>query len=101
MSHSALSDELSYMTTRNLELEEFYKANVGLQQDFEVLKCQNECLLTLLGEKTEELEACMLDLQDVKGLYRDQLDDLIGKQLDADAAKNTNLVQEKDAEVQE
>jgi len=38
------------------------------------LEAQNDMVLSLLGEKSEELDAALQDLQDVKDLYRSQLD---------------------------
>ena len=37
-------------------------------------KSQNEMLLVMLGEKSEELEATIQDIKEVKELYRNQLD---------------------------
>lgn len=34
-------------------------------------------LLVLLGEKEEEVEAMMGDIQDIKGMYKDQMEELL------------------------
>ncbi len=77
MAHSALVEELTYVSGRNAELEEFYNKHQALANEFKDIQKQNELLLSMLGEKSEELEACVQDLQDVKSLYRNQLDELL------------------------
>jgi hypothetical protein len=38
-----------------------------------------ELLLVLLGEKEEELEGVLGDLQDVKGMYKAQMEEMLNK----------------------
>ena len=40
------------------------------------LQKNNEALLQMYGEKAEETEELKLDIQDVKEMYRQQIDDL-------------------------
>jgi hypothetical protein len=48
-----------------------------LLEEARVSRGRIDVLLVLLGEKEEELEAMIGDLKDVKGLYKDQIEDLL------------------------
>lgn len=48
-----------------------------LLEEARVSRSRIDVLLVLLGEKEEELEAMIGDLKDVKGLYKDQIEDLL------------------------
>lgn len=65
-----LSDKLD--KTRE-QLKEF----PSLQENYTKLNVQYNALLQLCGEKTEEVEELRLDLQDVKEMYKLQIEDLI------------------------
>ncbi len=77
----ALMDEVAYLGDKTASLEEALRATgVGSGGDsieggmsINELRQQNELLLTLLGEKEEELEAAISDIKDIKGLYQDQI----------------------------
>lgn len=47
---------------------------------FEELREQYDAILQMYGEKVEELQELQLDLQDVKDMYRAQIDDLLVQQ---------------------
>lgn len=47
---------------------------------FNQLQEQYDAILQMYGEKVEELEEIQLDLQDVKDMYRSQIDDLLLQQ---------------------
>lgn len=47
---------------------------------FTELQEQYESILQMYGEKVEETEELQLDLQDVKDMYRAQIDDLLVQQ---------------------
>lgn len=47
---------------------------------FNQLQEQYDAILQMYGEKVEELEELQLDLQDVKDMYRSQIDDLLLQQ---------------------
>lgn len=47
---------------------------------FEELREQYDAILQMYGEKVEELQELQLDLQDVKDMYRVQIDDLLVQQ---------------------
>ncbi len=74
-------DEVAYLGDKIASLEEALRAaglgpdssNGEMGMSIAELRQQNELLLTLLGEKEEELEAAISDIKDIKGLYQDQL----------------------------
>lgn len=74
---NALLEEVSYLSMQNSQLEEETEALPQLRQDFENASKQNELLLVLLGEKDEELEAMVSDMQEVKLLYQSHMEELI------------------------
>lgn len=45
--------------------------------EFKQLQEQYDAILQMYGEKVEETEELQLDLQDVKDMYRQQIDDLL------------------------
>lgn len=47
---------------------------------FNQLREEYDAVLQMYGEKVEELEELQLDLQDVKDMYRTQIDDLLLQQ---------------------
>ena len=49
----------------------------SLVEEVAALRKQNDVLLSLLGEKEEELEAAMADMREVKGMYKAQMDELL------------------------
>lgn len=67
---------MSYLSSRNAALEEENKNYPDFKQEYEELQQKCDLLLTLLGEKEEELEGLTGDIKEVKTLYRDQLDSL-------------------------
>ena len=74
-------EELTFTSNRNTELEEFYAQYhaqyTQINQSLAQYKAQNDLLLGMLGEKSEELEALQQDIIDVKELYRSQLNDAL------------------------
>ncbi|RZC32958.1 TATA element modulatory factor, partial [Asbolus verrucosus] len=77
---SLLNQEISSLLTRVEELE-------TKTQDYDVLKGQHtelqqqyDTLCQLFGEKVEENEELKLDLQDVKEMYKSQIDELLKQQ---------------------
>ena len=80
----ALLAEVSYLSNRNseLELQVKFSSSGDLQASIGNLKKHNALLLSLLGEKEEELEAMTGDMKEVKYLYRSEIDNLITKLTD-------------------
>lgn len=48
-----------------------------IQDEIKRLSSENDVLLTLLGEKEEELESAFADMKEIRSMYKDQIDDLI------------------------
>jgi hypothetical protein len=69
------------LSSRSIELEEKLASLPSLQQSLTTLRDKNNALLLLLGEKEEEVEAITSDLQEVKYLYRTEIDSLLNKLL--------------------
>ena len=76
-SRDALLDEVSYLSSKNAELEERVQSLPSLSKDFVEARRKIDVLLALLGEKGEEYEALQADIKEVKFLYRAQLDELL------------------------
>ena len=49
----------------------------ALLEESRTCRSRIEVLLVLLGEKEEEVEAMMGDIQDIKGMYKDQMQELL------------------------
>lgn len=81
-------EEVSYLSMRNSQLEEQSASVPHLQSELEAHKKRLELVLVLLGEKDEELEAMMSDMQEVKHMYRAHLEELIETSISPTAAKN-------------
>ena len=77
----ALLKEVTYLSSRNAKLEEDAEGLPRLQSELEKSKKQQNLLLLMLGEKDEEIEAAYSDMQEVKVLYRAQLDALLAEKL--------------------
>jgi len=76
-SRNALLEEVSYLSMRNSQLEEQCASVPKLQAENDAFTKRLELVLVLLGEKDEELEAMMSDMQEVKHMYRAHLEELI------------------------
>ena len=73
----ALLKEVTFLSSRNAQLEEEAGSVPLLREEAHMSRKRNELLLSLLGEKEEELEALEGDMREVKGLYRAQMDELL------------------------
>lgn len=87
-SRNALLEEVSYLSMRNSQLEEQASSVPHLQSELDAYKKRLELVLVLLGEKDEELEAMMSDMQEVKHMYRAHLEELIETSISPTAGKN-------------
>lgn len=52
----------------------------SIVSQFAELQTQYDAMMQMYGEKVEETEELQLDLQDVKDMYRAQIDDLLVQQ---------------------
>ena len=66
----SLLEEVTYLSERNAELEEGGEAIDTLRAKMDVQAKTMDALLTLLGEKEEEVEAQLGDMREVKTLCR-------------------------------
>lgn len=80
---------LSKNTTRQItslpilylfQIKENIKSNEDGERQFEELQKQYNALLQMYGEKIEETEELKLDLDDVKQMYKTQLEELLQAQ---------------------
>lgn len=81
--------EVSFLSARNSELEDKIGAIELTQQQLTKFETENTILLNLLGEKEEELENILVDMKEVKNLYRAQLDSLYA-QITPDVKSSAN-----------
>lgn len=75
---AALTSEVQELGRRNTALESAGKEAPTLRKQCTALTKKNNVLLELLGEKTEALEELQADLDDVKKVYRTQLEQVMG-----------------------
>lgn len=71
--------EVNFLSSRNSMLEEKIASLPSLNEQLGSMKVKNELLLTMLGEKEEELEGVLADMKEIKNLYRSELDNLLQK----------------------
>ena len=94
----ALLKEVTYLSSRNAKLEEDAEGLPRLQSELEKSKKQQNLLLLMLGEKDEEIEAAHSDMQEVKVLYRAQLDALLAEKLPQHEEKDSFEAQGQNTE---
>lgn len=68
---------MNYLSAKNAKLEEDSASVPALLEESRTCRSRIEVLLVLLGEKEEEVEAMMGDIQDIKGMYKDQMQELL------------------------
>ncbi|MBN3296615.1 TMF1 factor, partial [Amia calva] len=74
---SVMSEELVKLTNQNDELEEKVKEIPKLRSQLRDLDQRYNTILQMYGEKAEEAEELRLDLEDVKIMYKTQIDELL------------------------
>lgn len=79
-----LNKEISDLLARVESLEDKLKNHETLTVQFQELQQQYDTLCQLYGEKVEETEELKLDLQDVKDMYKSQIDELLKQQKSKD-----------------
>uniref|UniRef100_A0A1L8DIC6 Putative transcription factor tmf tata element modulatory factor n=1 Tax=Nyssomyia neivai TaxID=330878 RepID=A0A1L8DIC6_9DIPT len=77
---SELINEISDMTNQIENMETELNTTKSMEEKFEELQTQYDALLEMYGEKEEEAQELRLDLQDVKEMYKVQIDDLLRQQ---------------------
>ncbi|KAB1263980.1 TATA element modulatory factor [Camelus dromedarius] len=82
---SIMAEELVKLTNQNDELEEkvkeIPKLRTQLRGKYEDLDQRYNTILQMYGEKAEEAEELRLDLEDVKIMYKTQIDELLRQRL--------------------
>lgn len=78
---SVMAEELVKLTNQNDELEEKVKEIPKLRTQLRDLDQRYNTILQMYGEKAEEAEELRLDLEDVKNMYKTQIDELLRQRL--------------------
>uniref|UniRef100_A0A3Q3MZL5 TATA element modulatory factor 1 n=1 Tax=Mastacembelus armatus TaxID=205130 RepID=A0A3Q3MZL5_9TELE len=79
-SRSVMAEELVRLTSQNDEMEEKVKEIPKLKIQLKDLEQRHNTILQMYGEKAEEAEELRLDLEDVKNMYKTQIDELLKNQ---------------------
>ncbi|XP_054832798.1 TATA element modulatory factor [Eublepharis macularius] len=74
---SIMAEELVKLTNQNDDLEEKVKEIPKLRTQLRDLDQRYNTILQMYGEKAEEAEELRLDLEDVKNMYKTQIDELL------------------------
>ncbi|KAF7693437.1 TATA element modulatory factor [Silurus meridionalis] len=77
---SAMAEELVRLTNQNDELEAQVKEIPRFRVQLKDLEQRHNTILQMYGEKAEEAEELRLDLEDVKNMYKTQIDELLKNQ---------------------
>lgn len=86
LSNSALNLQLIFhffffiFSTLSLQIKDKLATHDTVVGQYNQLQEQYDAILQMYGEKVEETEELQLDLQDVKDMYRSQIDDLLLQQ---------------------
>lgn len=75
----SMARELVNLTNQNEEIMEKIEELPLLKKQYEELNQRYDALLQMYGEKVEEADELRLDLQDVKEMYKLQIDHLLAK----------------------
>ncbi|XP_035008107.1 TATA element modulatory factor [Hippoglossus stenolepis] len=79
-SRSVMSEELVRLTNLNDEMDEKVMEIPKLKVQLKELEQRHNTILQMYGEKAEEAEELRLDLEDVKNMYKIQIDELLKNQ---------------------
>uniref|UniRef100_A0A3P8Q7Z4 TATA element modulatory factor 1 TATA binding domain-containing protein n=1 Tax=Astatotilapia calliptera TaxID=8154 RepID=A0A3P8Q7Z4_ASTCA len=77
---SVMAQELVRLTNQNDEMEEKVTEIPKLKVQLKDLEQRHNTILQMYGEKAEEAEELRLDLEDVKNMYKTQIDELLKNQ---------------------
>ncbi|KAK7127905.1 hypothetical protein R3I93_020473 [Phoxinus phoxinus] len=76
-SRTVMTEELVRLTNQNDEIEDEVKEIPRLKVQLKDLEQRHNTILQMYGEKAEEAEELRLDLEDVKNMYKTQIDELL------------------------
>uniref|UniRef100_A0A671T2D6 TATA element modulatory factor-like n=1 Tax=Sinocyclocheilus anshuiensis TaxID=1608454 RepID=A0A671T2D6_9TELE len=79
-SRTVMAEELVHMTNQNDEMESKVQEIPRLKVQLKDLEQRHSTILQMYGEKAEEAEELSLDLEDVKNMYKTQIDELLKNQ---------------------
>ncbi|KAM3878237.1 TATA element modulatory factor isoform 2-T2 [Diretmus argenteus] len=79
-SRSVMAEELVRLTNQNDEMEDQVQEIPTLKVQLKELEQRHNTILQMYGEKAEEAEELRLDLEDVKNMYKTQIDELLRNQ---------------------
>lgn len=79
-SRSVMAEELVRLTNQNDDMDEKVKEIPTLKIQLKDLEQRHNTILQMYGEKAEEAEELRLDLEDVKNMYKTQIDELLKNQ---------------------
>ncbi|XP_037107785.1 TATA element modulatory factor isoform X1 [Syngnathus acus] len=79
-SRAAMAEELVRLTNQNDEMQEQVTEIPKLQIQLKELEQRHNTILQMYGEKAEEAEELKLDLEDVKSMFKTQIDELLKNQ---------------------
>ncbi|XP_077059224.1 TATA element modulatory factor isoform X3 [Siphateles boraxobius] len=79
-SRTVMTEELVRLTNHNDEIEDEVKEIPRLKVQLKDLEQRHNTILQMYGEKAEEAEELRLDLEDVKNMYKTQIDELLKNQ---------------------
>lgn len=79
-SRAVMAEELVRLTNQNDEMQEKVKDIPKLKIQLKDLEQRHNTILQMYGEKAEEAEELRLDLEDVKNMYKTQIDELLKNQ---------------------
>ncbi|KAF4107584.1 TATA element modulatory factor isoform X1 [Onychostoma macrolepis] len=79
-SRTVMAEELVRLTNQNDEMESKVKEIPKLKVQLKELEQRHNTILQMYGEKAEEAEELRLDLEDVKNMYKTQIDELLKNQ---------------------
>ncbi|XP_072521602.1 TATA element modulatory factor [Salminus brasiliensis] len=79
-SRAVMAEELVRLTNENDDMEAKVKEIPRLRVQLKDLEQRHNTILQMYGEKAEEAEELRLDLEDVKNMYKTQIDELLKNQ---------------------
>uniref|UniRef100_A0A8C2EE29 TATA element modulatory factor 1 n=1 Tax=Cyprinus carpio TaxID=7962 RepID=A0A8C2EE29_CYPCA len=79
-SRTVMAEELVRLTNQNDEMESKVQEIPRLKVQLKDLEQRHNTILQMYGEKAEEAEELRLDLDDVKNMYKTQIDELLKNQ---------------------
>ncbi|KAJ7998975.1 hypothetical protein DPEC_G00210570 [Dallia pectoralis] len=77
---SSMAEEMVRLTNQNEEMEDSVKEIPALKVRLQELDQRHNTILQMYGEKAEEAQELRLDLEDVKNMYKIQIDELLKNQ---------------------